>query len=116
MSGRSLPSKTAPRAAQPDRPGDDSDLPRTRRIAGLLAGRQAVLDGEIVAYDKHGRTDFGLLQQRIGLTRSADVQRVRQTVPVAYLIFDVLSLDGEPLLDKPYDERRAVLDAARNCR
>jgi bifunctional non-homologous end joining protein LigD len=84
-------------------------FPELGELPELLAGRAAALDGEIVAFGPHGQTSFGLLQQRIGLTRPVDVQRVRQAVPVAYLIFDVLSLDGELLLDKPYDERRAIL-------
>src|SRR4051812_47922443 len=50
-------------------------FPELGELPGSLA-RGAVLDGEIVAFGPHGHTDFGLLQQRIGLTRSADVQRV----------------------------------------
>jgi bifunctional non-homologous end joining protein LigD len=88
-------------------------FPELGELPALLAGRAAVLDGEIVAFGPHGRTNFGLLQQRIGLTRVADVQRVRKTVPVAYLIFDVLSLDGDLLVDKPYDERREILESLR---
>ena len=88
-------------------------FPELGELTELLTGRQAVLDGEIVAFGPHGATNFGLLQQRIGLTRAADVQRVRQRVPVAYLIFDVLSLDNELLLDTPYDKRREVLEELR---
>ena len=88
-------------------------FPELGELPELLAGRAAVLDGEIVAFGPHGQTNFGLLQQRIGLTRAADVQRVRRTVPVAYLIFDLLCLDGELLLDKSYDERREALEALR---
>lgn len=91
----------------------DRDLtagyPELRELPGLLKGRSATLDGEIVAFDPHGRTDFGLLQQRLGLVGAA-VERVRQAVPVTYLIFDVLTLDGKSLLDRPYDERREILD------
>jgi bifunctional non-homologous end joining protein LigD len=87
--------------------------PELGELTELMAGRAAVLDGEIVAFGPHGQTNFGLLQQRIGLTRAVDVQRVQQRVPVAYLIFDVLSLDGNLLLDRPYDERREVLEALR---
>lgn len=88
-----------------------SAYPELGELPGLLAGRAVVLDGEIVAFGPHGQTNFGLLQQRIGLSRAADVERVRRTVPVAYLIFDVLSLGGDLLLDKPYDERRAILES-----
>ena len=86
--------------------------PELAELPGLVAHRPVTLDGEIVAFDSQDRTDFGLLQQRLGLSGPA-VERIRQVVPVTYLIFDVLTLDGEPLLDTPYDERRAVLDGLR---
>ena len=42
---------------------------------------------------------------------SADVaRRLARTLPVVYLVFDVLHLDGRPTVDLPYDERRALLD------
>ena len=85
-------------------------FPELAELCRLVGGRRAVLDGEIVAFGDSGRTDFGLLQQRLGL-RGAAVQRVRQDVPVSYLIFDVLLLDEKVLLDDPYDARREVLDA-----
>ena len=93
--------------------------PELGELPGLLANRPITLDGEIVAFASEGRTDFGLLQQRLGLSGPA-VQRVRQAVPVTYLIFDVLTLDGKSLLDTPYDQRREVLDglgiAGEHCR
>ena len=106
--------------AQPHRPGHHGDVPGIgRSYRGCLANRSVTLDGEIVAFDSEGRTNFGLLQQRLGLSGNA-VQRVQRLVPVTYLIFDVLTLDGEPLLDKPYDQRREVLDdlgiAGEHCR
>jgi len=86
--------------------------PELAELSALLRNRSATLDGEIVAFGAEGRTDFGLLQQRLGLSGAA-VQRLQQTVPVTYLIFDVLDLDGESLLDVPYDERRRALKGLR---
>lgn len=74
--------------------------------------RSAVLDGEIVAVDKQGRPDFGLLQTRMKLTRARDVERAAKTAPVRLLLFDALSLDGSSLIDDDYDSRReALIDA-----
>jgi bifunctional non-homologous end joining protein LigD len=72
----------------------------------------AVLDGEIVAFDEAGRPDFGTLQRRSGLTTPRDVERARRLVEVRYLVFDVLELGGESLTALPYEERRARLRAA----
>jgi bifunctional non-homologous end joining protein LigD len=33
-----------------------------------------------------------------------------QSIPVTYMAFDVLALDGEPTLRLPYAERRALLE------
>ena len=74
--------------------------PELGELPGLLTGRSVTLDGEIVAFDPAGATNFGLLQQRLGLKGSA-VRRVQEVVPVTYLIFDVLTLDGKPVLDMP---------------
>jgi len=75
-----------------------------------LGVRDAVLDGEIVVTDASGRPDFGLLQNRINLSRATDVDRATQTWPAQLMVFDVLELDGQSLLDRPYAERRDILD------
>ncbi|KQW06584.1 ATP-dependent DNA ligase [Leifsonia sp. Root4] len=72
----------------------------------------AVLDGEIVAPDSAGRPDFGRLQTRMGLTGEREVERAAQSVPVQFIVFDVLELDGVPLIESSYDERRSRLEHA----
>ncbi len=73
--------------------------------------RSALLDGEIVVADPSGRPDFGLLQGRINLTRPADIERAAKTWPAQLMLFDVLELNGQSMIKKPYEERRAVLEA-----
>ena len=85
--------------------------PELVELLDLTAGHSVVLDGEIVALDNGGRTDFGLLQQRMGLTRKADVDRVRAKTPVHYYVFDILWLDGVSLLRRGYEIRRRLLTA-----
>jgi bifunctional non-homologous end joining protein LigD len=68
-----------------------------------------VLDGEIVALNDDGAPDFGLLQQRMGLTRPREVAVAAEQVPAVYLVFDVLRTDGTATLDAPYLERRETL-------
>jgi bifunctional non-homologous end joining protein LigD len=91
-----------------------NDIEITRgypELAGLggRLGVDAVLDGEIVAFDEHGRTSFGRLQERMHVRDAAAVRRLVTRVPVVYLVFDVLGLDGTPLLDVPYRDRRDLL-------
>ena len=85
--------------------------PELGEIATSLADHVVVLDGEIVALDQDGRSDFGLLQRRMKLTRPHDIARTAAEVPVRLLLFDVLYLDGVSLLRKGYDTRRKVLEA-----
>lgn len=85
--------------------------PELAEIAASLSDHVVVLDGEIVALDENGRSDFGLLQRRMKLTRPHDISRTAAQVPVRLLLFDVLHLDGVSLLRKGYDTRRKVLTA-----
>jgi len=70
---------------------------------------QALLDGEVVAVDRAGRPDFGLLQTRMGLTRAKEVAAAAAKAPVQYLVFDLIERDGRRLVRQDYDERRRML-------
>lgn len=70
----------------------------------------AVLDGEIVALDGQGRPSFGLLQQRMHLRGSGRVERARAAVPVQYVVFDLLAVDGQELTVMPLRDRLELLD------
>jgi len=85
--------------------------PELQVLAELLDGHSGVFDGEIVALDDKGVSRFHLLQQRMNVVAARDVNRLRQTVPVQFWLFDVLHLDGISLLRKRYEDRRRVLTA-----
>lgn len=84
--------------------------PEFAPLGPALAKRQLLLDGEIVAF-ADGRPSFAALQQRMHAGSPEAAQRLSVQVPATYLVFDVLHLDGRPLLDVPYGERRALLAA-----
>jgi bifunctional non-homologous end joining protein LigD len=82
-------------------------------LAAELAEQPAgelVLDGEIVAPDEDGRPSFELLQQRLNLTREADIRRAEAEIAVLYFAFDCLHIDGYDLRRVPLEHRRAVLE------
>jgi len=85
--------------------------PELREAGEQLGARPAVLDGEVIALGPDGRPSFGQLQQRMHLSGRAEITRKAREVPVSYVVFDVLHLDGRPLLDRPYDERRERLES-----
>jgi bifunctional non-homologous end joining protein LigD len=83
--------------------------PELRELGRALAGVDAVLDGEVVAFDADGRPSFQNLQGRMHLTSEPAVRRLSQSDPVHYVIFDLLWLDGRSLCGLPYTERREKL-------
>ena len=66
-----------------------------RAIARAVRTPDCVLDGEVCALDDEGRSSFSVMQQGKG--------------PLVYYAFDILEVDGEPLLELPLRERRARL-------
>lgn len=69
-----------------------------------------VLDGEIVIDSGDGGQDFGALQQRIHPAVSRITMLAEQT-PARYVAFDLLAREDESLLELPFAERRAALEA-----
>jgi bifunctional non-homologous end joining protein LigD len=84
--------------------------PELRGLGEALGSRQAVLDGEVIALDEHGRPSFEALQPRMHVADAARARRLAQRAPVTYFVFDLLHLDGDSTLDLPYAERRRRLE------
>lgn len=74
-----------------------AEFPALQSLAPLLAGHRVILDGEVVATDQAGRSDFSALRN--------------PGARVEFWAFDVLVLDGRSLLRVPYADRRRVLEA-----
>ena len=83
--------------------------PELKAFNRALSSHRAILDGEIVAFDADGRPSFGRLQSRMHVSSEAAARRRVKDTPVAYVVFDLLWLDGHSLTDLPYEERRARL-------
>jgi ATP-dependent DNA ligase len=69
-------------------------------LASRVDARSAVLDGELVVVDAHGRLDGPELERRL---------RGERGRPLAFLAFDLLHVDGRSLLTKPLNQRRQAL-------
>jgi bifunctional non-homologous end joining protein LigD len=74
-----------------------------------LVALNAVVDGEIVAFDG-GLPSFEKLQSRIHVRGPAEIERLRKAIPVAYVLFDLLYLDGKDLTRVACSERRRLLE------
>src|SRR5438105_4438221 len=67
-----------------------------KELAKAVKSPDCVVDGEVCALDENGRSSFSAMQQGTG--------------PLVLFVFDVLEVDGEPLLDLPLTERRRRLE------
>ena len=75
-------------------------LPELAGLAVRVDARSAILDGELVCTDAAGRADDEALRSRLSGVRGR---------PVAFLVFDLLHLDGSSLLRLPLSRRRSML-------
>jgi bifunctional non-homologous end joining protein LigD len=69
-----------------------------RELPKALKTPDCVVDGEVCALDEDGRPSFSAMQQG------------RSSTPIVYYVFDVLEIEGEPLIDQPLVERRKRLE------
>ncbi len=65
-------------------------------LPDALTRSDCVLDGELCAFDEDGVPRFELFQRGEGA--------------IAYVVFDLLELDGEPVIAEPWSRRRALLE------
>jgi bifunctional non-homologous end joining protein LigD len=74
-----------------------------------LVAKGAIVDGEIVSFEG-GRPSFERLQSRINLHNAHDIERATKSIPVTFIAFDLLYLDGRSLVDLPLERRKEVLE------
>ncbi|HRC07860.1 MAG TPA: ATP-dependent DNA ligase [Miltoncostaeales bacterium] len=69
-----------------------------------------VLDGEIIIGETEGHQDFEALQTRLHPAASR-VERLSREIPATFVAFDLLEVDGASVLELPFTDRRARLEA-----
>jgi bifunctional non-homologous end joining protein LigD len=70
----------------------------SRTLAQAVRSPVCVVDGEVCALDENGRPSFSAMQQG------------KPGTPIVYAVFDLLELDGCPVVDLPLTERREHLE------
>jgi len=81
--------------------------PELASLHETLAARQAIVDGEIVALDERGHSDFGRLQERMHV-RAPGEALIAKT-PAVFYAFDLLYCDGYDLRETPLLQRKQLL-------
>jgi DNA ligase-1 len=86
-------------------------VPEVVEAARALSAREAILDGEVVALREGDAPEpFQITMRRFG--RKLDVDALRRELPLTPYFFDLLLLDGSPLVDEPQARRFAALAQA----
>jgi bifunctional non-homologous end joining protein LigD len=87
-------------------------LPELRRLGRSLGITEVLLDGVVVAVGSGGRPseERGAVARRVAATSASTARRLLTSAPVALMIVDLLWLDGHPLVDRTYVERRRELE------
>ena len=89
-------------------------LPEIVAEAKTLTMTSALLDGEVVVLLEDGRASFQALQHALSVKAGAGLTTgnyVQARAGLVYLVFDLLEIDGESLLDTPLEARKARLRA-----
>ncbi len=75
-----------------------------KELVKALKTPDCVVDGEVCALDDEGRPSFSAMQQ------------AKAGTPIVYYVFDLLEVEGEPIVDLPLSERRARLKQLLDAR
>jgi DNA ligase-1 len=83
-------------------------VPELVETARRLPAREIILDGEAIALRPDGSPHpFQVTMRRFG--RKLDVEGLKGEMPLSPFFFDILWIDGTPLLDEPLSQRASVL-------
>jgi bifunctional non-homologous end joining protein LigD len=83
------------------------EYPELAGLASHINGHDVWLDGEVVALDREGRSDFERLQQRFSVINPS--AELLHEIPAVYYVFDILFCDGYDLRPSPLLERKTFL-------
>lgn len=86
-----------------------AQYPELKALHSHLKARQAVLDGEIVVPAVNARTSFQGVIRRDFATSADAIKGLMQTLPIHYIVFDILMLNEQAVMAEPLEERLRLL-------
>jgi bifunctional non-homologous end joining protein LigD len=87
----------------------ENRYPELQGIWKNIKAKKAILDGEIVVFEK-SKPNFYRLAEREHTDDKLRIKLLSETMPATYVVFDVLHVDGEDTIDKPLSERKKILE------
>lgn len=85
-------------------------FPDLREALEHLDVQSVIFEGEAIVYDETTHT-FMKFQETVKRKRKHDIESVAESLPLRLFLFDILYLNGESVLSKPHEERRALLES-----
>lgn len=85
------------------------NYPELTEINKFCSADSVILDGEIIALDDEGKPSFHEVMRRDGIRRYERVKLLREQVPIIYMVFDVIYLNGKWINDLRLKQRLSIL-------
>ncbi|MEK5443619.1 ATP-dependent DNA ligase [Fredinandcohnia sp. FSL W7-1320] len=84
-------------------------FPEITNAKSYCNARSVILDGEVISLDIKGNASFREVMKRDGIRKMDRVKQVMKDVPIYYMIFDVIFLNGEWINQYPLKDRVNIL-------
>ena len=78
-------------------------------VKNHIKADKVILEGEAVGFDPE-TGDFRPFQELMKRKRKYDIHKMIKEIPVTLRVFDIMYLNGENLIKKPFPERRKLLE------
>lgn len=83
--------------------------PEITNLREYCSSPSVILDGEVISLGDHGKPSFQRVMRRDGVRNGDRIRRAIETVPIFYMIFDIIYFNGVWIHDKPFHERVELL-------
>lgn len=83
--------------------------PEITNISDYCSSRSVILDGEVIALGENGKPSFQRVMRRDGLRNIDRLRSAAESVPIIYMIFDIVYLNGMWIDHKSFRERNEIL-------
>ncbi|MFA9558691.1 RNA ligase family protein [Evansella sp. AB-rgal1] len=83
--------------------------PELTDVTSYCKAKSVILDGEVIALGKNGQPSFHEVMRRDAIRRMDRVPQLMKTVPVYYMIFDIVFYNNKWVNEKPLNERMELL-------
>ncbi|BFI73681.1 DNA ligase [Nanoarchaeota archaeon] len=82
-------------------------------ILDNIKNNEVVIEGEIVGWDYNKNLPLPFQEIVKRIKREYEIEKYIKEIPARLFLFDIIYLDGQLLINKPYQERRKILESIK---